>query len=176
MDPAMIHHRPTWHSRSPVPIKVNPDKTVSFKAPIGDVALPAAYLSFMQETDGFTVRGDDSWFVTKYKSGPKTLQLLGLSGFFAALDHTWRYQHNPYHDARVVPKGYVGIGQCEGDVYPTDVLLCCDPGHADDGKVFTWMQSQHPWMTGDNTRGLGLAANNLTDLLNNLSRREALSH
>ncbi len=156
-------------------MQVNADQTVTFKDPVGNVLLPAAYLSFMQITDGLVMKGDDNWFVSIYKNGQKTLKMQGFFGFFATLNGTWRYQHNPYHAVRVVPEGYIGIGQCEGDTYATDVLLCCIPGHADYGKVFTWMQSQHPWMTGDNTRGFGFAANNLTDFLNNLTRREALS-
>ncbi|MGL5011980.1 MAG: hypothetical protein ACRC6I_19085 [Paracoccaceae bacterium] len=87
---------------------------------------------------------------------------------------TWGYQENVYHDGYTVPKGYVHIGQCEGDANYTDLQLCCIPGHPDYGKVFTWVNTQDPWMTGDNTRGLGFAANSLTQLLNNLTQREVL--
>jgi hypothetical protein len=176
METAMIRYRPQWRLRPQAQFSVNPDQTVTFKDPIGDVLLPAGYISLLQKTDGFLAGGDDNWFVTGYQTGTKSLALMGFFGFFSVVSGTSQYQRSPYHDGYLVPKGYIGIGECEGDTYLTDLLICCIPGHPDYGRVLTWMRSQFPWMTGENTRGFGVAANNITDFLNNLTLRQKLSH
>jgi hypothetical protein len=166
--------RPHWRIKPPAPFTLNPDSTLKFSGPIGNVLLPQDYLAFLRNSDGLALRSDDSWFITRYDTGPKILQLEHLSALSSVMNMTWGYQDNVYHDGYTVPKGYVRIGQCEGDAAYTDLQLCCIPGHSDYGRVFTWMNTQDPWMTGDNMRGLGLAANSFTELMNNLTFKDRL--
>jgi hypothetical protein len=153
---------------------LNADGTLTFSGPTGNVLLPPDYLAFMQLTDGAWTKGPDAWFITRYDSGVKILELEGVHGWRSVMLGTWGYQENLYHNEFTVPQGYVSIGQCEGDAAYTDLQLCCIPGHPDYGRVFTWMNTQDPWMTGDNMRGLGLAANSFTELMNNLTFKDQL--
>ena len=169
-----IKIRSHWKLKAPANISLNPDQTMTFQGPVGDVLLPEDYLAFLRMTDGLWVKGPDSWFVTGYDVGPLILQLEGLVDLSSVMLGTWFYQENLYHDDITVPPGYIKIGQAEGDADYTHVQLCCIPGHPDYGRVFTWMNTQDPWMTGDNMRGLGLAANSFTELMNNLTYKDRL--
>lgn len=66
------------------------------------------------------------------------------------------------------------IGTAEGDKEYTSVLLSVRKREPDYGKVFTWMETQDPWMEGDNTQGLGFVADSFTDFMNNLTDRKNL--
>jgi hypothetical protein len=169
-----ISLRPHWRIEAPAPIKLNPDGTLTFSGPIGPVLLPPSYLEFLQLSDGLLTRGDDSWFISHYEHGPKILQLEYLSTLFSVMNGTWGYQDNVYHDGYTVPKGYAKIGTVEGDGNYTDLQLCVIPGHPDYGKVFTWMQSQDPWMTGENTQGLGYAGTDFVSFMNGLTFKDRL--
>jgi hypothetical protein len=166
--------RPHWSVDPPTDFTLNPDGTLTFQGPIGDILLPPDYLEFLRFCDGMGVRGDDSWFISGYDAGPKILQLEYLCSLFSVMNGTWRYRDNLYHKEIVAPPGYVCIGQCEGDGNYTDLQLCVIPGHPDYGKVFTWMQSQDPWMTGENTQGLGYAGTDFTSFMNGLTFKDRL--
>ncbi|PID35784.1 MAG: hypothetical protein CR993_08525 [Rhodobacterales bacterium] len=169
-----INWKPTWEREEPAEIIFNQDGSVHFDDLVGDVWLPEDYKEFMLYSNGLGTKDTNSWFVSDYPNGPKILELEYLSEFFSVKNGTLGFQVNMFHDGYTVPKGYIDIGTAEGDANYTSVLLSVRKEAPDYGQVFTWMQTQDPWMEGENTTGLGFVANSFTEFMNNLTARENL--
>jgi len=170
-----MNWKTTWEKDDPAELTLNTDGSVTFSGPTGPVFLPDDYQAFLLTSDGIGAKDYDArWFVTTYPDGIKILELEYLSGFSSVQNLTWGFQENVYHDGYTVPKGYIHIGTAEGDANYTSVLLSVRKGEPDYGKVFTWMQTQDPWMEGDNTIGLGFVADSFTTFMNNLAPRDSL--
>ena len=170
---------PVWDLNDPGHVPVNPDGTVTFKGPVGDVALPGDYVELLQKTDGLGTKDKQAWFVAHFAKGAVILELEWLGELANAMSVTWGYFDALDHDLPLVPEGYIFIGRAfphyedatKGDF---DVLLCCLPDHHDRGKVFAWPRSADPWMEGDNRHGLGFVADSFSDFMNTLAAREDL--
>lgn len=169
-----VNWRPEWEREDPADMSVNRDGSITFAGPVGKVFLPDEYKEFMMYTDGVGTKDTGTWFLTRYNDGVRILELEYLSDFFSVNNRTWGYRENLYHDGYTVPEGYIHIGTAEGDKEYTSVLLSVRKGEPDYGKVFTWMETQDPWMEGDNTQGLGFVANRFTEFMNNLTDRKNL--
>lgn len=163
-----------WEKEEPASIDFNADGSITFSGNVGDIFLPDDYKDFLLYSDGVGTKDTGTWFLSKYDDGIRILELEYLSEFFSVDNRTWSFRQNLYHDGYTVPKGYIHIGTAEGDREYTSVLLSVRKGEADYGKIFTWMQTQDPWMEGENTQGLGFVADSFTEFMNNLTDRKNL--
>jgi hypothetical protein len=161
--------RKEWQLNPPADLPFNPDGTVAFGEPVGNLRLPADYIGFMSISEGAALRDKGSWFLGRFSDGLALFEIEWLGGVRNLILTTNSYRRH----GRVSPN-HVFIGYAEPGPDGSDVVLNAAVGDPDYGKVFVWIRANDPWMTGDNTRGLGFVANSFNDFMNNLAPKEAL--
>jgi hypothetical protein len=166
--------RPEWQLDQPANIELNEDGTVTFKGPIGRILLPDQYLAFLRHSDGAALRDKGSWFLGRFHDGVVLFEIEWLGGLDTAMHGTWAFYETTDPALHKLPLTYVSIGYAEPGSGGSDVVMNVQPGDPDYGKVFVWIKANDPWMTGDNTRGLGFVANGFNDFMNNLAPKERL--
>ncbi|KGJ01598.1 hypothetical protein SAMN04487972_1633 [Paracoccus halophilus] len=87
---------------------------------------------------------------------------------------TWDYYIYPEPEKHKLPLGFMGIGYAEPAPNGVDVVLNVDTSSLDYGKVYAWVRTNDPWMTGNNKRGLGFVADSFTEFMNNLTDKKNL--
>ncbi|MBT0957823.1 SMI1/KNR4 family protein [Alphaproteobacteria bacterium KMM 3653] len=164
--------RPEWQRKEPASIPFNADGSVTFKGPVGDVVLPKEYSDFLQISEGAALRDRGSWFAGRFDEGVALFEIEWLGTLRNAMMQTWGYYEVPEQEQHLLPPTYVFIGYAEPG--PSDVVINVAQGDPDYGKVFVWTPVREPWMTGQNTRGLGLVADSFNDFMNGLAAKDEL--
>lgn len=168
-----INWNPAWQLEPPARIDFNHDGSVAFKGPVGNVLLPEEYKNFLLKSDGAALRDRGSWFLAHFPAGVSIEEVEWLGGLESNKNMTWGFYPYPQAEKNFLPPGFIGIGYAPGhqDNY---ILLATDPKSQDFGKVFIWARANDPWVTGDNTRGLGYVADNFAEFMNNLTEKKNL--
>ena len=170
-----ITWNPKWQLKAPAAFDFNPDGSVTFKGPVGDVFLPADYVAFMQVSDGAALRDKGAWFIARFDDGVMLLQIEWLGDMRSVMLGTWEFYEHPDPATHILPQLFVNIGYAD-PAHPdgAEVVMNVVKGDPDYGKVYAWVKANDPWMTGDNTRGLGHVADSFTAFMNGLTDRENL--
>lgn len=167
---------PKWQLNAPGTFKFNADGSVTFRGPVvGDVFLPDDYVAFMQKSAGAALRDRGSWFMARFDEGVVLLQIEWLGDVRSLMLGTWAFYETPEPETHKLPQKYVSIGYAD-PVNPNgaDVVMNVVKDDPDFGKIYVWVKANDPWMTGDNTRGLGFVANSFTEFMNGLTEQEDL--
>ncbi|MFM2390219.1 MAG: hypothetical protein RLZZ437_1774 [Pseudomonadota bacterium] len=164
--------RPEWQLRPPEDLPFNPDGSLAFGEPVGNLTLPSDYLGFKRRAGAAALRDRGSWFLARFDDGTLLCEIAWLGSWRSVRLGTLNYNSDPDPADRCLPPIFVSIGYAEPG--PMDVVMNVEQGDPDFGKVYVWFPSHDPWMTGTNTRELGFVANSFADFMNNLARREAL--
>jgi hypothetical protein len=162
-------YRPQWQLNQPAQLELNSDGSFPIGEPVGNVFLPPDYVSFMRHSEGAALRDKGSWFLGRFNEGVMLFEIEWLGRLRNLMLATRSYRR---HER--LPAFYVFIGYAEPGPGGSDVVMNVQPGDPDYGKVFVWIKANDPWMTGDNTRGLGFVANSFNDFMNNLAPKERL--
>ncbi|MBK4218243.1 SMI1/KNR4 family protein [Paracoccus caeni] len=168
-----IKWNPAWQLDPPAQIDINPDGTVTFEGPVGNVLLPKEYLDFLLISDGAALRDRGSWFLARFQNGLLVGEIEWLGGIDTVMGTTWNLYVYPDPEKNKVPDGFINVGFAPGQE-DMDILLNVNRSSSDFGKVYAWINADDPWMIGDNTRGLGFVANSFNEFMNNLTDRKNL--
>ena len=172
---AEIVWNPKWQLKEPATFDFNPDGSVTFKGPVGTVFLPADYVAFMQVSEGAGLRDTGAWFLARFDDGAALLQIEWLASIRTLMSGTWRNNEYPEPERNRLPPTHVFIGHADpANPEGAEVVMNVHRGDPDYGKVYAWVRANDPWMTGDNTRGLGHVADSFTDFMNGLTEKENL--
>ncbi|WP_308917472.1 SMI1/KNR4 family protein [Jannaschia sp. LMIT008] len=170
-----INWNPDWQLSEPSEFDFNPDGSITLRDPLNDVFLTRDYIEFMQRSNGAGLRDTGSWFMARFDEGVVLLQVEWL-GNTRNLDLTTRsYYRHLDPDTHLLPLKHVFIGFAD-PVNPegADIVMNVQKGDPDYGKIYAWIRANDPWMTGDNTHGLGHVADSFTGFMNGLTERENL--
>ncbi len=164
--------RKEWQLYPPGVIPFNADGSVPFGDPLGGLFLPADYLGFMQRSEGAALRDRGSWFLARFQDGTLPCEIEWLGDMRNLRLGTISCYRDPDMAQHCLPPTYVYIGYAEPGPY--DVVMNALRGDPDYGKVYVWHHAHDPWMTGSNTRGLGLVADSFTAFMNGLASKDKL--
>ena len=173
---AEIIWNPKWQLNPPTQFDFNSDGSVTFEGPVGSIFLPDDYIGFMQVSGGAALRDKGSWFIARFDGdGVALMQIEWLGSLDTVMFGTWRLYETPEPETHRLPQKYVTIGFADpANPDGADVVMNVNRDDPDYGKVYVWITANDPWMTGDNTKGLGYVADSFTDFMNGLTDRENL--
>ncbi|GAA6176448.1 SMI1/KNR4 family protein [Sulfitobacter pacificus] len=163
--------RENWQLNDPAELNLNMDGSFTIKDPVGDIFLPDDYIAFMRRSEGAALRDRGSCFLGQFHDGVIIFEIEWL-GSLRNLRLSTRRNYYDDEAEDLLPRFLAFIGYAEPG--PSDVLINVSKGDPDYGKVYVWTPAKDPWMTGDNTRGLGWVADSFADFMNNLAPKEAL--
>ena len=166
-----IKINPKWQLDEPADVPLDQDGRFALLHGLSPIRLPDDYLAFLRISEGAALRDKDAHFLARFKDGIRILEIEWLGDLVTLEIGTSNYLLDNRQD-RLVPEGFAKIGFAEPGPY--DVVLNVREGDADRGKVYVWLQALDPWMTGDNTLGLGWVADSFTEFMNGLTARENL--